>query len=251
VQIADVVGDGHQSPFHVLVLQKRRRSSCHSSCCSSSWLPTSRVIAASLGKMPTTLVRRLMGSFAERTSQSEIDPLQRVGAPDLAPVHLRELEERQHIITGGLHDRHGGGELFAQHRGDPLPVGPHLIGRLDHEHRFHRRRHHVLGSLGHVAQQVAQEAHPAPLPGSGAAQWLFGMVCLVEVVLKPGKRACPPVQRQPLSQPLEVRGSPRLRRDWSAVGIIPPQGTPASSIWQEPGSATQGCSHHTCPQAVA
>jgi hypothetical protein len=36
------------------------RFSCHSSCCSSSWLPTNRTIAASLGKMPTTLVRRFI-----------------------------------------------------------------------------------------------------------------------------------------------------------------------------------------------
>ena len=43
--------------------KKRRRSSCHSSCCSSSWLPTNRTIAASLGKMPTTLVRRLISLF--------------------------------------------------------------------------------------------------------------------------------------------------------------------------------------------
>jgi len=43
--------------------KKRRRSSCHSSCYSSNWLPTRRVMASSLGKMPTTLVRRY--SFGE------------------------------------------------------------------------------------------------------------------------------------------------------------------------------------------
>jgi hypothetical protein len=47
--------------------KKRRRSSCHSSGCSSSWLTTRRVIAASLGKMPTTFVRRLI-SLLSRSS---------------------------------------------------------------------------------------------------------------------------------------------------------------------------------------
>jgi hypothetical protein len=50
-----------------------------------------------------------------------VEPLERVGAPDLAPVLLREVEEGQHVITGGLHHRYGGGELLAQHLGDPLP----------------------------------------------------------------------------------------------------------------------------------
>ena len=40
--------------------KKRRRTSCHSCCYSCNWLPTSRTIAASLGKMPTTLVWRLI-----------------------------------------------------------------------------------------------------------------------------------------------------------------------------------------------
>jgi hypothetical protein len=38
----------------------RRPSSCQCSCCSSNTAPTRRVMAASLGKMPTTRVRRLL-----------------------------------------------------------------------------------------------------------------------------------------------------------------------------------------------
>ena len=41
----------------------RRPSSCQCSCCSSSTAPTRRVIEASLGKIPTTRVRRLISSF--------------------------------------------------------------------------------------------------------------------------------------------------------------------------------------------
>ena len=95
-----------------------------------------------------------------------VQALERVGAPDLAPVLLREVQERQHVVSRGLHHRHGGGELLAQHLRDPLPVGAHLIRRLDHEHRLHGGGHHVLARLGHVGQQVAQEVDPAPLPAA-------------------------------------------------------------------------------------
>ncbi len=67
---------------------------------------------------------------------------------------------------GRLHHLHSGGELLAQHLGDPLPVGTHLIRYLDHEHRFHGRRHHVLAGLRHVGEQVAREVHPAALPAA-------------------------------------------------------------------------------------
>ena len=92
--------------------------------------------------------------------------LERVGAAYLAPVFLREVEERQHVVTGGLHYRHSGGELPAQHLGDLLPVGAYLIWRLDYEHRSNGRRHHVLSCFGHVRQQVAQEVQPATLPAA-------------------------------------------------------------------------------------
>jgi hypothetical protein len=54
-----------------------------------------------------------------------VEALKRVGAPDLAPVLLGEVQERQYVVSGGLHHMDGGGELLAQHLGDPLPVGTH------------------------------------------------------------------------------------------------------------------------------
>jgi transposase len=38
-----------------------------------------------------------------------VEPLEWIGAPDLAPVLLREVQERQHVVVSGLHDGHGGG----------------------------------------------------------------------------------------------------------------------------------------------
>jgi hypothetical protein len=113
-----------------------------------------------------------------------VEPLQRVGAPDLAPVRLGAVEERQHVVAGGFHHWHSTRELLAQHFGDPLPVAAHMIGGLDHEHRLwppadwrlHGHGHHVLASLRDVGVQVAQEVHPtqaaqcsAPLGATPAA----------------------------------------------------------------------------------
>ena len=92
---------------------------------------------------------------AERTSRCDIQPLKRVGAPDLAPVLLGEVQECQHVVAGGVHHGHGRWELLAQHLGDPLPVATHLIRGLDHEYCFHGGGHHVLAGLGDVRQQVA------------------------------------------------------------------------------------------------
>jgi len=64
-------------------------------------------------------------------------------------------------VTGGSHHGYGAGELLAQHLGDLLPMGSDLLRLLDHEHRFAGRRNHVLTSLRHVAEQVAQDVHPA------------------------------------------------------------------------------------------
>ena len=77
-----------------------------------------------------------MGSSAERPSRCDVEALQWVGAPDLAPVLLREMQKRQHVVPCGFHHGHGAGELLAQHLGNLLPVGSYLLRLLDHEHRL-------------------------------------------------------------------------------------------------------------------
>ncbi len=42
-----------------------------------------------------------------------VEPLEWVGIPDLAQVLLREVQERQNVVSSGLHDGHGVGELLA------------------------------------------------------------------------------------------------------------------------------------------
>ena len=77
-----------------------------------------------------------MGSFAERPYRCDVEALKRVGAPDLASVLLREMQKRQHVVTGDFHHGYGAGELIAQHLGDLLPMGSDLFRLLNHEHRL-------------------------------------------------------------------------------------------------------------------
>jgi hypothetical protein len=65
-----------------------------------------------------------------------VQPLERVGAPELAPVLLREVEERQHVVSGSFHHGHGTEELLSQHLGEALPVGALLVRCLDHTHHL-------------------------------------------------------------------------------------------------------------------
>ncbi len=80
------------------------------------------------------MVRRLLNRITERTSRSDVESFERIGAPDLAPVLLVTMQKYQNVVTGGFHHGHGTVELLAQHLGDPLPGGAHLILCLDHEY---------------------------------------------------------------------------------------------------------------------
>ena len=84
-----------------------------------------------------------------------IQPLKRVGAPDLAPVLLGEVQEVQHVVAGGVHHGHCCWERLAKHLGDALPVDTHLIRGLDQEYCFHGGGLNVLAGLGDGREQVA------------------------------------------------------------------------------------------------
>jgi hypothetical protein len=73
---------------------------------------------------------------------------------------------------------------------------------------------------------------PALLPSSseassGAAQWVLGMVCLVEVGLKPGKRASPPLATSALPPASEVRPLSPGYAGAETQGFTPVPGTRA------------------------
>ncbi len=78
----------------------------------------SRMTAGSLGKIPTTLVRRLI---------SLVEPLERVGGPDLAPVRRRERRECEQIRTGVVEPVRDHGKLSAQHESDLIELGGDVL----------------------------------------------------------------------------------------------------------------------------
>jgi hypothetical protein len=84
--------------------------------------PTSRVMAASLGKMATTLVRRLISAFS-------VQPLQRVGAVDLQPVR-EGVHVRQHLVFGVVHHLGQLGHGLAELVGHDAPLLARRLGRL-------------------------------------------------------------------------------------------------------------------------
>jgi hypothetical protein len=82
-------------------------------------------MAVSLGKMSTTRVRRF---------DLLVHPLQQVGAPDLSPVVLGEVAERQYVFLGPVHERSGLGEALRQRGGQIIPACLNLRGALLGEH---------------------------------------------------------------------------------------------------------------------
>ena len=71
------------------------RWTAHSSFCSSRIAPTRRTMASSLGKMPTTSVRRLI---------SPLRRSMRVGRVQLGAVLAREGHVGEHVLLGLVHD---------------------------------------------------------------------------------------------------------------------------------------------------
>jgi len=95
-----------------------------------------------------------------------VHALQQVGAPDLAPVGLREVAEGQHILLGLQHELGGPGEALSQRGGQVIPARLDLLSALLGKHAAQGSRDHALVSLGDTLQQVAGKVHPAALPGA-------------------------------------------------------------------------------------
>ncbi len=94
--------------------------------------------AASGGCRPTGGDRRVVGEDADDTGAPFdllVDPLQQVGAPDLAPVGLREVAEGQHVFPGLVHERGGIGEAFGQRGGQIIPAVEDIRSGFLGEHR--------------------------------------------------------------------------------------------------------------------
>ena len=79
-------------------------------------------MAASLGKMPIDAGAAFDLCAAKRASRCDVEPLEQVGAPQLAPVAGREVAKGQHVFPGLGHELSRPGELAGQHGGHLIPL---------------------------------------------------------------------------------------------------------------------------------
>lgn len=117
-------------------------------------------MAGSLGKIPTTSMRRLISAF----KRSSVRAFERVGAVQLLPVRLGKRHVRQNLILAAVHERCDLGVLLSQLISDqaPLPMafGTAVLG----EDRAQQRRHHSALTFADMSHGVAHEVHATALP---------------------------------------------------------------------------------------
>ena len=94
-----------------------------------------------------------------------VEPLERVGRPDLLPVRHREPGEGEQVVVGLAEHLLDLGQLLAEHRGDDLELLGDVLGVGLGEDGADRGGDHLLVALGHDREHVAHEVDPAPLPG--------------------------------------------------------------------------------------
>ena len=133
-----------------------RLDTAHSSFCSVMMAPTRRMMAASLGNMPTTLVRRLISLLTRSRGLVEWICLQ---------WSLGEYHEGEHILFGVAH--HGGEFWEPSDQGvyDLAPLGDGGLMILLHEGSADGGGDHEALSLADMGQGVPHEVNPAALPG--------------------------------------------------------------------------------------
>lgn len=93
-----------------------------------------------------------------------VQPLQRVGTVDLQRVRLREVNVRQHLVLGAVHEVAELVELASELVGHHAPLGVRVLRCFLGEDRGNGRTDHAPLGLGRVRQRIAHEVHAAALP---------------------------------------------------------------------------------------
>ncbi len=116
-----------------------------------------------MGKTPTTSVRRLISLFSR--SSGLVDQIffqWPIGK--LLPVADREGGEGEQVVLGLPQHRLDLQKLTAEHAGDDVELGAHVLGVGLGEDRPDGGGDHLGVALGHPGEHVAHEMHPAALP---------------------------------------------------------------------------------------
>ena len=117
-------------------------------------------MAASLGKMPTTSVRRLI---------SRVRALERIGGVHLRPVLGGEVHVGEHIGLRRVHQLGELGQLRAELVGHAAPCCLRRRRVLLGEGGGDEGGNHALSALAGMGEGVAHEMHPAALPAGARA----------------------------------------------------------------------------------
>jgi site-specific DNA recombinase len=147
--------------------------------------------------------RRPIGGDADHrapAAQLLVQPLQRVGRVDLAPVLAREVVEGQDLALRLLQQRHDLREALGQGGAHLAQLRPRrlVVGLL--EDGAHRRRHHRPGALGHVRDCVPDGMHPASLPAGADDHLADGLLEAAVGVADHQPHAARPAGDQPLQE---------------------------------------------------
>lgn len=110
-----------------------------------------------------------MITAAKCTSRCDVEPLQQVGAQDLAPVHRREGLVCHDSLLGLLDQRSSGEEFCGEHREQLIPLLLGGLGLGQHEHRAQGSGHYALAALGEPHQDVPDTVQAAELPVAALA----------------------------------------------------------------------------------
>ena len=102
------------------------------------------MIATSVGKIPTTRMRRSVFSFAERTSKCYIRSLLQIGARDFFLVLRRGVSECQHVLSGLVHELSGFGEALRQRDCQVIPAAADTAYVFQGEHAAQGSGDHTL-----------------------------------------------------------------------------------------------------------
>ena len=132
----------------------RRSSSCQCSSCSSSTVTTSRSIAASLGKMPSLQVRRLITALLSAPRCATLKRSSRLVHQTFFQRWEGKWRKARMSSLAFRHPPSRLGEFGGEHGVHLIPLLKARFFALLRKHRAQGSGHHLLGGFRHRLEQV-------------------------------------------------------------------------------------------------